>query len=79
MAIAKIHYMVDLSRTEIAWLIDEYLFDSKHREVAKARWLDGMTFSEIATKFGISEHGAMDIIRKARERVLSHVDRLKFH
>ena len=77
MPIAKIHQMVDLSRSQIEHLIDEYLFVARDREVAKARWLDGLTFSEIATKFSISEHGAMDIIRKARERVLSHVDKLK--
>ena len=79
MAIAKIHYMVDLSRTELTNLIDEYLFSVRDREVAKARWLDGLTFEEIATKFDISERGAKDIIRRCRERVLNHVDALKLH
>lgn len=71
--------MVDLSRTELSRLIEEYLFVSRDREIAKARWLDGMTFEEISEKFSISERGAKDIVRKARERVLSHVDKLKLH
>ena len=79
MAIAKIHYMVDLSRSEIAWLIEEYLFVARDREIAKARWIDGMTFDEIAEKFDISERQAKTIIRKSRERVLNHIDRLKLH
>lgn len=79
MAIAKIHYMVDLSRSEIAWLIEEYLFVARDREIAKARWIDGMTFDEIAEHFEISVRQAKTIIRKSRERVLSHVDRLKLH
>ena len=79
MAIAKIHYMVDLSRTQITELIEEFLFVARDREIAKARWIDGLTFDEISQRFHISERQAKTIIRNARERVLSHVDRLKLH
>lgn len=79
MAIAKIHYMIDLSRSEIAWLIEEYLFSARDREIAKSRWIDGLTFEEISTRYDISVRQAKTIVRNARERVLSHVDRLKLH
>lgn len=79
MAIAKIHNMVDLSRSDIVKLIEEYIFVSRDREIAKARWIDGMTFDEIAEKFDISPRQAKTIIRNARERVLNHVDRLNLH
>ena len=79
MAIAKIHYMVDLSRSDIEWLIEQYLFVARDREIAKARWIDGMTFDEIAERFDISPRQAKTIIRNARDRVLNHVDRLNLH
>lgn len=79
MAIAKIHYMVDLSRSEITWLIEEYIFVALYREVAKARWLDGMTFDEISAKYDLSVRHTKNIIRTCREQVLTHVDRLKLH
>lgn len=79
MAVAKIHYMIDLSRSEIAWLIEEYIFVSRDREIAKARWIDGMTFDEIAEKFDMSPRHIKTIIRNSRERVLKHVDRLNLH
>ena len=79
MAIAKIHYMVDLSRSDIEWLIEQYLFVARDREIAKARWIDGLTFEEISARYDISERQAKTIIRNARERVLNHIDRLKLH
>lgn len=79
MAIATIHNLIDLSRSDIEWLIEQYLFVARDREIAKARWIDGMTFDEISLRFDISVRQAKTIIRNARERVLSHVDRLKLH
>lgn len=79
MAIAKIHNIIDLSRSEIEWLIREYCFVSRDREVLYSRWLDGLTFDEIAEKHFISVRQAKNIVRKNRETVLSHIDRLKLH
>lgn len=77
MAIAKIHSMVDLSRSEIEKLIAEYCFCCREREILYSRWLDGLTFDEISVKHNISERQAKTIVRKNREKVLSHVDQLK--
>lgn len=79
MAIAKIHNLVDMSRSEIEWLITEYCFVARDREILKLRWLDGLTFEEISERQDISVRQAKNIIRKNRERVLTHVDRLKLH
>lgn len=79
MAIAKIHYMVDLSRSDIEWLIEQYLFVARDREIAKARWIDGLTFDEIGERFDMSPRQIKTIICKARERVLRHVDKLNLH
>ena len=79
MATATIHNLVDMSRSEIEWLITEYCFVARDREILKSRWLDGLTFEEISERHAISERQAKNIIRKNRERVLTHVDRLKLH
>ena len=79
MAIAKIHNMIDLSRSDIEWLIEQYLFVARDREISKSRWIDGLTFDEISKRYDISVRQAKTIIRNSRERVLSHVDRLKLH
>ena len=79
MAVATIHNLIDLSRSDIEWLIREYCFVSKYREVLYSRWLDGLTFEQISLKHDISERQAKNIIRKYREVVLSHIDRLKLH
>lgn len=81
MATATIHNLIDMSRSEIAWLIDEYCFVARDREILKSRWLDGLTFDEISEKHHISERQAKNIIRTNREKVLSHIDKvaLKMH
>lgn len=79
MALARIHNIIDLSRSEVERLITEYCFVAKEREVLYSRWLDGLTFEEISEKHNISERQAKTIVRKNRERVLFHVDRLKLH
>ena len=77
MAIAKIHSMIDLSRSEIEWLINEFCFCCREREICYSRWIDGLTFDEISAKHNISERQAKTIVRKNREKVLSHVDHLR--
>ena len=79
MAIAKIHNIIDLSRSEIEWLIKEYCFCCRERDILYSRWIDGLTFEEISEKHDISVRHAKNIIRKNRENVLSHIDRLKLH
>lgn len=79
MAVAKIHNLVDLSRSDIEWLIEQYCFDIRVREILKSRWLDGLTFDKIAEVHDISVRQAKNIIRENRERILSHVDRLHLH
>lgn len=79
MAIAKIHNIIDLSRSEIEWLIREYCFCCKERDILYSRWLDGLTFDEISLKHEISVRQAKNIIRKNREKVLSHIDGVKLH
>lgn len=79
MATSTIHNLIDLSRSEIECFIEQYCFVASDREILKSRWLDGLTFNEISGKHNISERQAKNIIRKNRENILTHVDRLRLH
>lgn len=79
MATSTIHNLIDLSRSEIECFIEQYCFVARDREILKSRWLDGLTFNEISGKHNISERQAKNIIRKNRENILTHVDRLRLH
>ena len=43
----------------------------------KLRLLDGATYENIAERFDLSVRQTVNIIKKARENVFRHVDRLK--
>ena len=66
----------DLSRTEICFLIDEYIFSARDREILKARFLDGVTYEKLAEQFDLSVRQVKNIIRRSRDQVFRHVDRL---
>ena len=66
----------DLSRSQITFLIDEYIFSARDREMLKARLLDGVTYEKLAERFDLTVRQTVNIVRKARETVFRHVDRL---
>ena len=66
----------DLSRSEIAFLIDEYIFSARDREILKSRFLDGVTYEKLAEMYDLSVRQVKNIIRKSRDQVFRHVDRL---
>ena len=66
----------DLSRSEISFLIDEYIFSARDREILKSRFLDGVTYEKLAEMYDLSVRQVKNIIRKSRDQVFRHVDRL---
>lgn len=63
----------DLSRSQIEHIIDEWIFNKKHREILVDRLLDGMTYQEIAEKYDISIQQTKNIIYKAQEKLFKHL------
>lgn len=45
---------VDLSRSQIEHLIDEWIFSERDRLILKRRLLDGLTFDNLAEEFDLS-------------------------
>lgn len=67
----------DLSRSQVTFLIEEYTFSARDREMLKLRLLDGVTYENIAERFDLSVRQTVNIIKKARENVFRHIDKLK--
>lgn len=64
---------MDLSRSEILYLIDEWIFNARNRDILKRRLLDGLTYEEIAEEFHLSVQAVKSIVYKNRERIYSHI------
>lgn len=63
----------NLPRSEILYLIDEWIFSARNREILKRRLLDGMTYEELAEEFHLSTQSVKAIVYKNKETILSHI------
>lgn len=65
----------DLSNTEIAHLIDEYVRGrnaERNREMLKDRLINGVLFEPLAEKYHLSVRATQSIIYKASEQLFKH-------
>lgn len=65
--------MVDLSRSEIEKLINEWIFHERDRAILKRRLLDGVTYEKLAEEFDLSVRQVKNIVYKQQDRLFSHV------
>jgi hypothetical protein len=68
--------MMDLSRDDIVWLIQQFVFSKRDRAVIYERLIDGLTFEQLSAKHDLSVRQIKNIVRKNKDIVFSHVDRL---
>lgn len=64
---------LDLSRTEIEHLIDEWIFNERDRDILKRRWLDGICFEPLAEEFNMSVRQVKNIVYKSESRVFKRL------
>ena len=62
---------VDMSRTEIEFLIDEWIHKERDRAILKRRLLDGICYEPLAEEFDLSVRQVKNIVYKAEERLFS--------
>lgn len=67
----------DLSRSQIEYLIDEWVLNKKHREIIRLRLIDGMTYESIAEQVDMSVTQVKKIVYKSQEKVFTHAPDLK--
>ena len=61
------------SRTEIIYLIDEWIFNERNRSIVKRKLLDGVTFERLAEEYDISIQQAKTIVYKCVEIISAHL------
>ena len=57
------------SRSEVEKIIDEYVFNEKHRKILKRRLLDGICFEPLAEEFDLSVRQVKNIVYKEQNRL----------
>ena len=63
----------DKPRSEIEYLIDEWIFNERDRQILKRRWLDGICFEPLAEEFDMSVRQIKNIVYKAEEHIVKHL------
>lgn len=61
----------DLSRSEISYLIDEWILNERNRTLLKRRLLDGVTFERLAEEFELSVRQVKNIVYKGEDKIFS--------
>ena len=63
----------DKSRSEISYLIDEWIFSERDRAILKRRLLDGICYEPLAYEFDLSVRQVKNIVYKAEKELYKHV------
>ena len=69
-------HTIDLSRSQIEHLIDEWVIGrhaERDRKVLKRRLLDGITFERLSEEFDLSVRYTKTIVYKGEEKIFKHI------
>ena len=59
----------NLSRDELQYLIDQWIFNERHRMILADRLFNGTTYERLAEKYGLSTQQVKNIVYKAMDRL----------
>jgi len=68
--------IVDLSRTEIEYLINEWIIGKngeRDRKLMKRRLIDGITYENLAEEFDLTTRQVKNICYKNMEKLIKHL------
>lgn len=63
----------NMSRSEIEFCINEWIFSERDRAILKRRLLDGIYFEPLAEEFGLSVQRTKAIVYKTQEKLFKHL------
>ena len=63
----------NLSRSELQYLIDQWIFNELHRLILADRLFNGTTYERLAEKYGLSTQQVKTIVYKAMDRLEKHL------
>ena len=63
----------NLSRSEIQYLIDQWIFNERDRLILADRLFNGTTYERLAEKYDLSTQQVKTIVYKAMDRLEKHL------
>ena len=63
----------NLSRSELKYLIDQWIFNERHRLILSDRLFNGTTYERLAEKYDLSTQQVKNIVYKAMDRLEKHL------
>ena len=63
----------NLSRSELEFLIDQWIFNERHRLILADRLFNGTTYERLAEKYDLSTQQVKNIVYKAMDRLEKHL------
>ena len=63
----------NLSRSELQHLIDQWIFNERHRLILSDRLFNGTTYERLEEKYDLSAQQVKNIVYEARDRLEKHL------
>ena len=63
----------NISNSEIAHLIDEWIHSERDRKILKRRLIDGICYEPLADEFDMSVRQMKEIVYKAEAKLFKHI------
>ena len=63
----------DLSRAELQYYIDQWIFNERNRLILADRLFNGTTYERLAEKYDLSTQQVKTIVYKAMDRLEKHL------
>lgn len=67
----------ELSNSELAHLIDEWIRGERERAILKRRLIDGICYEPLAEEFGLSVRHVQNIVYKQSDILFRHLDKMR--
>ena len=64
---------IELSRSKIEGLIDEWILNERDRKILKRRMCDGVLFDPLAEEFNLSVQRVKAIVYKGKDIIYRHI------
>ena len=65
--------MIEYSRSDIEYAIDEWILNERNRNILKRRLLDGLTYERLSEEFDLSVQQIKNIVYKCQDKVFRHL------
>lgn len=64
---------MNISRSDISFIIDEWIFSERDRNLLKRRLLDGILYEDLADEFSLSVRQVKNIVYKGEQIIIRHI------